>query len=399
LSRFAHLDGLRGVAALMVVFVHYMGAFYPFTLFGDAPDYIQHTLWERSVFYPPLGTLVAAHMAVCLFFIISGYVLTYKFLGDRLPVGEVVLLCLKRPIRLGGLVWVSLVVGGLFWACGLYQQEALERIAGSNPWALGFWNGPFDLHQFIKDFFFAPFSHGDRYNAVLWTIKYELYGSFQLFAFLLFFSGWKYRLIPAMILLYLSMHSLYQGFWIGLIFADLEKFYFSRVCVSRRVKAPLLGLLWCLFLFIGGYPNYVTAEFIQNTVYAWLPSDQGFKGGYPMLSAVLLFFLVFRSSYCRKILTSRPLLHLGWLSYGVYICHLIVIFSFSSALFIILESSLGYHFAFLSSIIAGSCVVYICAYLMVRYVDRPLVQALQVCSIYIRRECAVRYKNYKSRSR
>lgn len=385
------------MAALMVVFAHYLGAFYPFTLFGNAPDYIQHTLLECSVFYPPFGTLVAAHMAVCLFFIISGYVLTFKFLGDRLPVGEVMLLCLKRPIRLGGLVWVSLAVGGLFWACGLYQQEALERIAGSNPWALGFWNGPFDLFQFIKDFFFAPFSHGDRYNAVLWTIKYELYGSFQLFAFLLFFSGWKYRLIPATILLYLSMHSLYQGFWIGLIFADLEKFYFPRVCVSRRVKVPLFGLLWCTFFYIGGYPNYVTAEFLKETAYGWLPSDQGFQGGYPMLSAVLLFFLVFRSSFCRKILTSRPLLHLGWLSYGVYISHFIVIFTFSSGLFIILEHSLGYSIAFLTSVFSGCCVIYICSFLMIQYVDRPIVQLCQKYTVKIRQECSVRCDNYKSR--
>lgn len=372
-QRFGHVDGLRGLAALLVMLVHYLAAFYPYSIFGEAESYVQHAPWESSLFIPPFGLLTAAHTAVCVFFVISGYVLTYKYLGERLRLWEGILLFVKRPIRLGGLVCFSLIIGAVFWACGVFQNEALVAVSSSDPWALTFWKESFAVSDFLADLFLAPFSHGDRYNPVLWTIKYELYGSFQLFAFLMLFSGWRFRFIPAGMLLVCSYESLYQGFWMGMVFADLSKNGYLKRFELWRLKRYVMVMTWLVFLYIGSFPNYVTSEFLSHTYYGWLPNDDGLQGGYPMLAATLLFFLVCQSTGARRFLTSKPMLHLGWLSYGVYISHLFVIFTVSGGMFLMLEPLWGYGYAFVASLMIGMPVVYISSLLMILYVDRPAV--------------------------
>src|SRR5689334_10873657 len=109
-ARQPHLDSLRGVAALIVVLEHYFAAFYPYTLFGARGEYRQIAPWESLAFHPPFGTLIAGHFAVCLFFILSGYVLSFRFLGKRGGTSDLVAAIVRRPIRLGGLVAFTMVV-------------------------------------------------------------------------------------------------------------------------------------------------------------------------------------------------------------------------------------------------------------------------------------------------
>ena len=373
MARFEHVDGLRGVAAFTVMIVHYMCAFFPFIVFGEADHYLQHYSWEAWFFIPPFGLFAAAHLAVCVFFIISGYVLTYKYLGRRLHLLETLVLFIKRPVRLGGLVWVSLMMAALFWTLGWFQNNELAVLTSSDPWSRGFWAGAIDLKLFVEDLIVAPFSRGDRYNAVLWTIKYELYGSFQLFCFLMMFSNWRYRLLPALVMLLLSAQSLYVGFWIGMVFADLSKSgYLERAC-SGRYRPLMLSIVGLVFMYLGSYPNYVAPAFLESTVFHCLPSDSGFLGGYPMIAGGLLFFLVLQSKSLQQIFESKFFQHLGWLSYAIYISHLIVLFSLSAAVFLWVEPALGYLPSFLVAAVAGGVAVYLSSIVLTLYVDRPAV--------------------------
>ncbi|MCP4296524.1 MAG: hypothetical protein GY786_13050, partial [Proteobacteria bacterium] len=54
-KRQVHFDSLRGIAALIVVIVHYLCAFHPYTVFGAQGDYQQHASLENIVFFPPFG--------------------------------------------------------------------------------------------------------------------------------------------------------------------------------------------------------------------------------------------------------------------------------------------------------------------------------------------------------
>ena len=66
-GRFAALDGLRGIAAIVVVFHHFLCAFLP----QFVPGLTDHTSWLVDT---PLGLLVNGHFSVYIFFVLSGFV-------------------------------------------------------------------------------------------------------------------------------------------------------------------------------------------------------------------------------------------------------------------------------------------------------------------------------------
>ncbi len=71
-----YLDGARGVAALSVVISHYIQVFYPAALNGNSQQ--AHFQWDTLYGYSPLNLFYNRQFAVCLFFVLSGYVLSVK---------------------------------------------------------------------------------------------------------------------------------------------------------------------------------------------------------------------------------------------------------------------------------------------------------------------------------
>ena len=70
--RLTELDSLRGLAALSVVFAHYLHVF----PVGGEVDRMAHVATRT-----PLYLAYAGHEAVILFFLLSGFVLALPFLG------------------------------------------------------------------------------------------------------------------------------------------------------------------------------------------------------------------------------------------------------------------------------------------------------------------------------
>ncbi|MEN9864956.1 MAG: hypothetical protein RL748_546 [Pseudomonadota bacterium] len=369
-SRQPQLDALRGAAALIVVMVHYLAAFYPYSVFGQQALYQQHARWENLAFIPPFGIFTAGHFAVCLFFILSGYVLSYSHLGQAGRVPRLLAAIIKRPIRLGGLVWLTMILSAIIWYFGHYYNVPTAALSSSQPWFRDFWVGPFQPQQWLSDMLFASFSHGNLYNPPLWTIKTELYGSIMVYGFLLLLGNMRYRMVLALLLVVLTKNSLYQGFWIGVLLADLVKH--QRLLAGNSRSMTLIWLT--LFLYFVCYPRYASDAFLQNNwLYKWLPSDKAYDGGYPMVAAVLAFVLVQSSKQIQAGLHAPLWQFFGRISYALYVLHFLIIGSVSSWMFLHLNRHMSYGMAFVWVLMSGLALAIVSAWWATRYVDEPVI--------------------------
>jgi len=366
-----YIDSLRGLAALIVVFHHYLLVFYPYTVGGQQGGYEQHFTWENIFFYPPFGLLNAGRLAVSLFFILSGYVLSYKYLGEAGQSFKILASIIKRPIRLGGLVWFSIICGACLWYWGLFANNSVAEVT-SSQWFGTCWANKFDFNRLFFILRNAAFSRGRVFNPPLWTIKVELYGSIMVFLYILLLGQFRYRILVSALLIFLFRGNLYQGFWIGLCIADLKKNFISPK--SIRLGTILNILIFVIFMYGSSYPAFVNKDFIQGTIYSYLPVSNFPNNVYPMFFALLIFLLVLSNKWAKDFLNNPFFLCLGEISYGIYAMHFIVLGSLSSWLFLVIHRFLGYNFSFWIVFLSALPTIVGLAYIVTKYVDIPSIK-------------------------
>ena len=168
-SKLIELEALRGVAAMIVLFHHFLLVVAPRLhgrKFPDDPIALVRT---------PLYALVNGSAAVAIFFVLSGFVLTCRAMEKRdwshLLVGVA-----KRWPRLVPLVAAVNILSAIFLVLGLYQDRTWFG-AGV------FEQGASVIGSALTEGMFWTFFEGStNFNAALWTMHYELFGSFAAYA-------------------------------------------------------------------------------------------------------------------------------------------------------------------------------------------------------------------------
>src|ERR1700744_5323977 len=108
---------MRGMAALMVVLYHYLLSFYP-GLFLFKPEYYHtNSNIEHDIGISVFNIFYSAGFAVCLFFVLSGYALSYRYFetGSREYIRSSVI---RRYFRLEIPILFSVLVSYLFLRMG-----------------------------------------------------------------------------------------------------------------------------------------------------------------------------------------------------------------------------------------------------------------------------------------
>jgi peptidoglycan/LPS O-acetylase OafA/YrhL len=102
------LEGLRGLAAVMVLLSHLTLVFWPAAQVNTLPVPVEP--WQIKLFDSPATFFYSGNVAVCIFFVMSGYVLTAKFwrLRDARVIAD---LAARRYIRLAPPILISLLIG------------------------------------------------------------------------------------------------------------------------------------------------------------------------------------------------------------------------------------------------------------------------------------------------
>lgn len=347
----AYLDALRGYAAWNVFLAH---------------GYKGYHFWYK--YQPFLSALMAGEAMVALFFVISGYVLSYRLLiHTRNRSGEKLLLALasstfRRGMRLYSSTTVALIAALIMARLGWYRD------AGKGSFYFESWSAQLSdwfstLFHFLNPFtndiygYYKEESLQNKYLGQMWTIPVELRGSMILFIYIAATCKLRvYTRIGLTCFFVVLCHAwavLYVAeFLIGMLLAEFALLrYPERLAASGSLPEHSVGpkkqsvgskcfwtLVFLVGLFLLGEPDSDTnalgifGDWPWALLRSWLPSYLGY-------GERIYWYLGFGSFFLILGLEMYPTLQVplrcGWsqyvgeLSFGIYALHVPLLFAIS----------------------------------------------------------------------
>jgi peptidoglycan/LPS O-acetylase OafA/YrhL len=314
-SRVGYLDGIRGWAALSVV--------------------VYHATWEllRDLNPAPRQTkfilINDGKFAVLVFFVLSGFALSTGFF--RTNRADIVRhLALRRYIRLAVPIAAVTLLAIALSKSGLFFNEAAAQIARYKVDWLRFQYSHVDFSaEAAKYILYHVYvlTDGNRYGPFLWTMSWEMQGSFLVFGLLLLIrirGAERFLWYIVALTLTLNTNSPFACFIFGVMLADFEAGWLGAYVQERARLTGLIGLL----LFAGA------------AAYRWSVEWLGPYGGIvDMVAATMVIAGVVLSRHLQTLFQWRVSRYLGAVSFPLYLCHALVLCSVGSWLIVALHTA------------------------------------------------------------
>ncbi len=370
------LEGLRGLAAIAVALYHFIVLMYPTLRDGDAR--LAHTPIESAIYGTPITLLFAGTLAVAIFFVLSGFVLSIGFFqtGDEAIVKK---LATGRYLRLMLPALASVLLAFILISLNSSElTKAAGAITGSSAYAHK-WSFDLNIFEALKIGTYDIFIYDKSVpvNHVLWTMHTEFFGSFLVFGFLLLFAKSRYRLLAYLILAIGTFGTWFLAFVIGMAIADA---YNNKLL--EKLKHPLILLIFAAgAIFLGSYPKRSGDSVYEYLEFPFI--DIHYRIFYITIAAALFILVVLLSARVKTFLQKPFLSMLGKYTFSLYLTHLLVIYTVSAALIITLSEPLGFSLATVVTFIITVLVQIPVTYYFERYIDMPSIHfAKNVGRIY-----------------
>lgn len=365
-SKVFYLDGIRGIAAFLVLVHHFTLAFLPavYTMVPTDGHWRQgrEAAYGSSVF----SVLTNGNYAVCVFFVLSGYVLSRQyFLSGRAE--SLVSATSRRFIRLYVPVAVTLIIAYLLLKTGLFFNVSASRIAHTEWWLGTFWLTDIPESKLYYSLTGTMFSGDGFLDFSLWTISLELFGSMLVFAFLALTHKTRNRglALTALLAYFVCFEQYYYTAFLLGIALHFTKHWELRSAFWRTVLSTLLLII---SLTLGASPNGLGRLLSP----AWTTPNLVIVAH--VLGSVGLIVSVLMSPRMQRFFSTRLARFLGYISFCLYLLHALVIGSFSSFVLLKLYPQLGYMRALGVDFVATVILTVGAAYIMTRWVDDKGVQ-------------------------
>lgn len=302
-SYLKHISGMKGLGALIVLIHHFFYVFYPLFVpeeAGTAP--VEHV--------PVANLLVNGNFAVCLFILLSGFLVARSADSYR-EAGDYGFAIVKRYIRLMIPLAVAGILSYLLCVLHLYRIHGVSE-ALANDLTMDYFK-VIRIYHLPLSVLFAPFGYSVLVGP-FWMMKYILYGSFLVMAVSLatrkLKDGMQIALILFVMLLYVFLDVYFACMLAGMLLYKLGD-RIRKLLKDVRMVAALVFLGAACWLTVAqkGVMEY---DMYKNSLAAFL-----------FVTAVLLSERLVKGFGCR--IMDR----LGQLSLGIYIFHWPVLCSLS----------------------------------------------------------------------
>ncbi|EPV8686693.1 acyltransferase family protein [Pseudomonas aeruginosa] len=301
--RYAHIDSLRGVAAILVLWMHSAGNF----LMYSQPTF-------QNMAFDLAQQLDFGRMGVVLFFAISGFVIPSSLRGDLFQSSKRFLV--KRALRLYPLYWASIPIGVITWWYIWGKVIDVKAVL----WNFTMIQGMFDYKSVM---------------GLYWTLQVELI--FYTCCIVLFWCGVLHSssILALLVVVFsapllMSMGASLVGINAGvslnpetsmlllhlgvMLWGALFRQWHDGVLNNSIARLIMYGyaLFWALGSMVAVY-NYISGQAGMELLRFWLPYT----------IAVIGFFICASTVRVRY----KPLVWLGTVSYSIYLMHMPVVHS------------------------------------------------------------------------
>jgi peptidoglycan/LPS O-acetylase OafA/YrhL len=360
-----YLEGLRGVAALQVVLLHFVTGF--------LPDTAEHAA-------APVRVLFDGHTAVYVFFLISGAVLTPSFArGGAWPRQAA-----RRVVRLG--IPVAAAAGvALALLAALPNAHRDAALVSGSAWLAMDSSGALTLSHLAREIgldslllgyreytLFAPIADHlplleHSLDAPFWSLHLELYGSLLLLLLvrLRSRSAWLHRAAIVVCAGLFGTHPMFL-------------FVLGHLCAVRldRPAIPVLGTgLIVLGLAMSAGKDWGAVEVVRAEIARFAPvAAPNLFQFQSQLAAIALFLGVLLSPAAQWLLARSLCRRLGRLSFSIYLLHFPILFTLGCAGFMVLAGFQPNPAAIAITFVGFVPVVLIAASGFERCVDRPAIR-------------------------
>lgn len=297
------LDALRGIAAAIVLVQHVVVMF-------PRPE----GAWYSSLFFRIASMSGVA--AVDLFFVLSGFVLTLPYVGNRAKPMDYADFTVRRLTRLYPAYWLSVVVALL---ARLTLSDQVHQ-SGLSTWATAYWTTPLTGTEVARTLSMVVPFDSSALNTAFWSLIVEMQMSlllpFFIVALAMSAAARSSLLVLAIVIvvsLTVASGSALQFLPLFVLGALLARY---REEVLRRLQAQSGAASWVLLL--------VSLALLEARLYTWrfpaLPSQY-----LPGIGAGLLIVLVLARWRHSRFLENAATGLLGTASYSLYLLHIPVI--------------------------------------------------------------------------
>lgn len=297
-GRIKYLDGLRGMAIMLVIFSHYWGSQWMTNL----------TVIESVASLRPVRQ---GWVGVQLFFLISGFVILMTI--ERCTSARQFIY--KRWLRL----FPAMAIATALTVAFNYSIQPIEKFHNT-PWYDAIPGLIFVSPSLLQVIFQIDI---DSLHRSFWTLYVEV-GFYAVFGISYFFMGWKRAALLLLVLALAILSALPILMRLGVSGVGLRlvepfdwlgiKFYlwFASGIFFAKAKSQSSTPLFILAILTGLAAALLVSPF---------PIPLTWDDRYPMIAALVFFAVAQRWQVLQAMLEWRPLLLVGAVSYPLYLIH------------------------------------------------------------------------------
>lgn len=346
-------ESLRGLACLVVVISHLLGTYFP-QLHNFYESSLPKYPIADSIYNSPFAFFYSGTGAVFVFFVLSGYILTYVSLKSEDKITRFKVSVIKRYPRLALPATISCLL--MYFALQVdvdmsQVSEWTQTLKLENPsFFSALYGGAIS----------AFFGGGSKFNPALWTMRIELIGSFFIYLLCVVNEKPKLKLlILTSILIFISTTSLLTS--LGFISFLVGHYFYS---LQKEIPEPLVICLFVFGLYLCGAHN--TSQ--SYSLFSFFLSDKTYTV-LNFLGGVLIVLSVIKSNYINKLLDKSALVSLGKISFTVYVVHFTLIYLISIPLSNLLFQHFKFEYAALLSCLISFPIIILFSKYLNKYVD------------------------------